>query len=734
MGGLFGAPAMLWWAAAAAVPILIHLFARQRYKKVAWGAMEFLRRAFKKTQRRVRLEHLIILLLRILALVLIALALAEPLRDVTGLISGQRRELVLVLDDSFSMGVQETDGATPFARARARAAEMTGELRGDRGDSVSVITGSRPVRILRKASTELDRTVTEIGRLTARDGASDLAGALTAAAGLIETLPEGAEVVVLSDLQRTAFGDAKNEGTVRDLGLAARAIAARKGVLRFVVPRPGITENLAISAIQCRERSVIAGRAARMSAVITNFGDTPQAGSVSFHADGSAAPFETREFESLKPGASESIEARITFPAPGNHVIEARFTTDALAVDNRRALSIDVRGGIKVLIVDGEPSEEPGEAESWFLAAALDPGIEGVRPPFEVTVVPETRFDSGGIGDADLVVLMNTPGPRPDTAAALRKFVGEGGALWVLPGDRTDAAAMNTLLFQEGLGPLPLAFGTAPLSAPATGSRRLLVPQPVPPELAYFNDPEVSAWLPRAPIQRLWPLTQPAPAGTRVLLEVAAEKEGDGRHPALAVKNFERGRVAEMSFSGDQEWTDLPSFPTFVLLAREVAWWLTARDSVAAELAVGGVWNRRLKGPVKEALISRGDAAGLVLRPVREESGEAMRLASEPFEQSGLWRVDLVPQELQPLVDATPRWIAVNVDPADSDLHRVDGAWLRSVFGAEVDLVDAGAPGGKTPATAAEHAWWWLLAGALVALLLETALAQWFGARAEARP
>jgi hypothetical protein len=733
MGGLFGAPQMLWWAAAAAVPILIHLFARQRFKRVAWGAMEFLRRAFKKTQRRVRLEHLLILLLRILALVLLALALAEPLRDVTGLISGQRRELVLILDDSFSMGAQEADGATPFAHARARAAEETSELRGDRGDSVSLILASRPVRVLRKASTELDRTATEIGRLEVRDSATDLSGALSAAAGLVESLPEGAEVVVLSDLQRTAFGDAKNEAAVRDLGVAARAIAAKKGVLRFVMPRQGVSENLALSSMICRDRSVIAGRATRVAAVITNFGDSPQAGSVSFHADGAAAPFETREFDALKPGASESVDVRITFPTPGSHVVEARFSTDALAVDNRRALSLDVRGGIKVLVVDGEPSDEAGETESWFLTAALDPGIEGVRPPFEVNVVPEARFDTAAIANTDLVVLMNTSGPRPDVAAALRQHVNEGGALWILPGDRSEPETLNTLLFQEGLGPLPLSFASAPLPAADSGSKRMLVPQPMPAELAYFADPEVAAWLPRAPIHRLWPLQLPIPTGTRVLLEAASPTDATARFPALAVKNFGRGRVALTAFPGDQEWTDLPSFPTFVLLAREVAWWLTARENATADWAVGSIWTRRLKGPVKEALLSRGDAASSVLRPQREENSEARAVVSDPLESAGLWRVDFVPEDQQPLQETTPRWIAVNVDPVDSDLHRVDAAWLRSSFGADVDLVDSTASGGKTPATAAEHAWWWLLAGALLALVLETALAQWFGARAESR-
>src|ERR1043165_9054181 len=104
---MFGEVSMLWWAAAAAVPILIHLFTRQRYRRVPWAAMEFLRRAFQKTRRRLRLEHLLILLLRVLALVLLALALAEPKIKSSILDVGKdsRREVILVVDTSFSMAL-----------------------------------------------------------------------------------------------------------------------------------------------------------------------------------------------------------------------------------------------------------------------------------------------------------------------------------------------------------------------------------------------------------------------------------------------------------------------------------------------------------------------------------------------------------------------------------------------------------------------------------------------------
>jgi len=57
-------PALLWFALGGAIPIIIHLLHRQKFKRVRWAAMEFLLNALKKTRRRMQLENLLLLLLR----------------------------------------------------------------------------------------------------------------------------------------------------------------------------------------------------------------------------------------------------------------------------------------------------------------------------------------------------------------------------------------------------------------------------------------------------------------------------------------------------------------------------------------------------------------------------------------------------------------------------------------------------------------------------------------------
>ncbi len=78
-GGWMVSPGLfLGGAALVSSPIIIHLINKRKFKTVDWAAMEFLLEADKRNRRRIRLENLILLLLRCLAVILIGLLVARP--------------------------------------------------------------------------------------------------------------------------------------------------------------------------------------------------------------------------------------------------------------------------------------------------------------------------------------------------------------------------------------------------------------------------------------------------------------------------------------------------------------------------------------------------------------------------------------------------------------------------------------------------------------------------------
>ena len=113
-------PAFLSFLALVGVPLLIHLIRRRKLKVVKWAAMEFLRQSQKKQKRRLRIEELILLALRTLIVALAVLAFCRPvLRTGIPLLSQNARVYaVVVLDNSYSMGHQGSDGKSSFERAQ----------------------------------------------------------------------------------------------------------------------------------------------------------------------------------------------------------------------------------------------------------------------------------------------------------------------------------------------------------------------------------------------------------------------------------------------------------------------------------------------------------------------------------------------------------------------------------------------------------------------------------------
>src|SRR5438477_4579639 len=103
----FLAPAFLAGLAAIAVPVIIHLIHRERRVVVPFPSLMFLQRIPYRSVRRQKIRHLLLLLLRCLALAMLAAAFARPFFEKhapTGPATSGAREVVVLLDNSASMG------------------------------------------------------------------------------------------------------------------------------------------------------------------------------------------------------------------------------------------------------------------------------------------------------------------------------------------------------------------------------------------------------------------------------------------------------------------------------------------------------------------------------------------------------------------------------------------------------------------------------------------------------
>src|SRR5947199_5589758 len=111
-------------------PILVHLVTREKPKHLRFPAFRFLLQKFQTNRRKLRLHHLLLLLLRMLLIAALCFALARPRlhsERLTFLGGNQPILVVLVVDTSSSMEF-ERGGLTRLEDARRRALELLEEV------------------------------------------------------------------------------------------------------------------------------------------------------------------------------------------------------------------------------------------------------------------------------------------------------------------------------------------------------------------------------------------------------------------------------------------------------------------------------------------------------------------------------------------------------------------------------------------------------------------------------
>ena len=107
-----------------AAAVIWLFFLKLRHPRVAVGSLLLWRRVLEDTQHRSLLERLRRLLSLLLALV-IALSIAAAMgRPQSGALTGEPRDVALVLDASISMAAQTRDGRTRWAHARDAARQL----------------------------------------------------------------------------------------------------------------------------------------------------------------------------------------------------------------------------------------------------------------------------------------------------------------------------------------------------------------------------------------------------------------------------------------------------------------------------------------------------------------------------------------------------------------------------------------------------------------------------------
>ncbi|HKQ50024.1 MAG TPA: BatA domain-containing protein [Phycisphaerae bacterium] len=770
-------PALAVGAGAVASPILIHLLSKRRLRRVRWAAMDFLLAAYRKNRRRIRLEQLILLMLRCLAVLLIAFMVMRPflrsgaLGALSGL--GGRTERIVVIDDSYStryVSPRGGAGGQPvFSRLKQAAGQLTDRIAEDSpADSLTLVLTSRPrqpvVSVPSLSQDNVRKVMEQVDALSPTEGVSRMPDALSAIADQIGRTPTQANhaIYVLSDFQRSdwpATGDTPTSQTSIS-GDAEGPPADRGRTVPYVLidgamDAPPI--NIAITDVSSAQAKVVAGVPARFEVAVANFSDR-SLDRVEFSLRTSRHTLPPVLIPTLPAGQTVREPVEVVFGQEGSDYLEARLVgglkaADGVALDNIRIRAVEVVPAVSVLIVNGEPNTDHLRDETYLLQTALRPAGRAASGN-EPTVIEEHDLEVVDLSAHDVVILANVARITAGAQRKLELFVQAGGGLVIFAGDQIDPDFYNERLYNGGRGLLPAAVNDI-VTAPAGGepfafgswqSGHPILRDFVDPLAGVLRQVRVYAFLGTRP--EIAATTRPNGNSRGEPLDrgvtVLAQFSDADRSPAIVERPFGQGRCLLVTTSVDQEWNDWPASFSYLPLMLKIVQY-AARQTLSESNALVGA---PLTCPIDPTQFMPRAALRTPAYPVEPEialevtstttmastqpaptQGAAPHLAvvqTTATSRSGVYQFDL----RRSSGDVVSRFAAVNPDPRESNLAQASREELEAVFGPSgfeyVRDIGAFTAQAFDPRT---ELWWPILMAALVILMLEHSLAWWFGTR-----
>lgn len=719
---MFLNPFMLFGVGAISIPIVIHLLNNRRVIKMRWAAMRFLRNSVERNRRRMRIEDLLLLIIRCAVVALIAMALARPVLRSSGtsLLGRQAVTAAILIDNSYSMSA--TDGVSSrFDTAKKSAAQIIESLPG--GSSVAVWTSTDIARpIIPEPTIDLNLARSAIRDALLSDRRTDVMPGLKQAIEMLKRRAGSSkELYIVTDGQLGGFNRLEEiRKLLEDSKQELRA--------RFILVGQNEDRNLCVSNLQQASGLVPIDRPIRFEITVNNTGEQIERDvriTLFIDTTKTEAPIADAMIDAIEPGKSKTISLFARLSTPGWHTVSARVPHDRVPADDIRTIAIRAVNKVNVLLVDGDPGREARDSETFFLDHALVPVPPAEAENYFIRTITVHATDLAGTNfdEFDCIVLANVPEVSGQTADAIAQRVQRGGGLIIFPGDRTDFAAYNRELVDR-LNLLPAKFGEVKGDEKSEQT------------IARLQEKNFEH-----PIARLW--NDPAsgsPAGANFYKIVAMnDTPAEAGSPSAVVLRFVdgtpavveavrgEGRVIQFASSCDTAWNDLAVKPgIFVPLMYRCLGSIVQHKDEQLTLRAGAKLSLR---PAPE-MIGR-DA--VITTPIEQPPARARQSRRvELVDRDPLLTFDDTdiagPYEIA-LPDQPPIKFAVQPDPAESDMRALS-LDQRHTLATVADVIDANTT--NELAISIEHhrvgkeLWIPLTIAVLALAVSETMLAFWF--------
>ena len=725
----FGAIGFLFAALAGIIPVILHMINRQKAKELPFSTLRFLRISVEKTRRRRRIQDLFLMLLRLAALVLIALGLSKPtLTNLSSLLGGEASAVAIILDNSASMGLID-HGDVRFETARRAAFQIMDELRD--GDRVAIyLTGGPDFPEEGKLDRSHDKVNQVLSQCEVSYERADLAVKIHDARNLlVKSDAPNKEIFVISDLQAHALEGLKREAENRAADTEEENLSEEEREISeipiiFVDCNRSPKPNVAVVDVDLRSVVPVAGVPVTATVELLNASSDAEQRHLELYIDGTK--------EASSPGLNLPAEGRLKhdfqfkFKRGGLHRGEVRLLgDDGSKLDDRHFFTMEVDQGIPVAIVTDRRHEIPYLDDSFYVQQALAPARSGGW------AIRTESLTVGGLlseplSDYTAIYCVNLQPLDADTTERLRTYVEHGGNLVWICGDNVQVEAYNRMNedARRQLLPAPLLEVRAPQPGDDRDSWHIGFLDKEHPALRQLLDP---ASLYQSVLVYKHVRVDTAEAGdARVLARL------DDGEALLLQRNVEQGTVTMLGTSVHVGWTNLPVRPLFMPLLAQYTFELSGVEAARYRALAGSPIVIPFEDEIRPQGVEIIPPSGATIRLKLEADEEGNQ--PESFRYADTHDVGTYLLRLLEAVRPTQFTYSVNVDPDEADPVKISREELEERFG-RTPLVFADDPDDLSSTFAwlreGTSLWGTFLWLVLIILVFESFISNWFSPKQE---
>lgn len=414
-------PYFLWGLLAVTIPVIIHLFNFRRFRRVYFTNVRFLEELQQQTRRQSQLRHLLVMILRMLAIAALVIAFSQPFVPApeSAVVPASVQRVCIHVDNSFSMEAVSQQGSL-LDLARTEAAGIVSAYRST--DLFMVTSNTFEARNMRWVSQE--EALQELENISVAPYSRKLSEIVRRQSDRLSQVRETARTAyVVSDFQ-LSMADLENS-------------TPDTTVLYRLIPVEGNRQgNLLIDSSWFSTPVHQLGQGVSLVARISNQSATDlEKVPVRLLVNGSQKALASFD---IRAGSTVDVELPFTNNEAGTQYATLEITDFPITFDDKLYLAYEVSGSIPILSIN--ESKENVYLNSLF----------GRDSSFQFNNNPSTNIDYGRLPEYELIILNGLTELSSGLIQELSAFLGNSGTLLIIPSPDMDMGSFQAFLQTAG--------------------------------------------------------------------------------------------------------------------------------------------------------------------------------------------------------------------------------------------------------------------------------------------